>query len=378
MKEGYREIVVAMDSFKGSLTSQQASETLAEGIRAQYPDCRVVTIPLADGGEGSAEVLTEALGGSFVEVEVSAPRGGRLMTRYGLVEGVAIMDFASAAGLTLLTPEQRNPLLTTSHGVGEMMADALRRGCRKILLGLGGSATNDCATGALQALGVRFFDASGEEVGGCGGNLARIASIDTSYILPQLADVELVLLTDVTTPLCGTHGATRTFAPQKGATAEMVARLEEGVDSFARVMEEFAHRSVADLAGGGAAGGAAAAFVALAHAEIRHGADVVLEAVDFRHRVRGSELVITGEGRIDHQTLLGKLPSRVAAVARQEGVPTIGVGGSIELCPHLVQSDLFVALYASTPEDMPLAEALQPTVAQRNLQQLGKRLKIES
>lgn len=378
MKEGYREIVVAMDSFKGSLTSQQASEALTEGIRAQYPDCRVVTIPLADGGEGSAEVLTEALGGSFVEVEVSAPRGGRLMTRYGLVEGVAIMDFASAAGLTLLTPEQRNPLLTTSRGVGEMMADALRRGCRKILLGLGGSATNDCATGALQALGVRFLDASGEEVEGCGGNLSRIASIDTSYILPQLADVELVLLADVTTPLCGTHGATRTFAPQKGATAEMVARLEEGVDSFARVMEEFAHRSVATLAGGGAAGGAAAAFVALAHAEIRHGADVVLEAVDFRRRVRGSELVITGEGRIDHQTLLGKLPSRVATVAREEGVPTIGVGGSVELCPHLAQSDLFVALYASTPEDMPLAEALQPAVAQRNLRQLGKRLKIES
>ncbi len=366
--------LIATDSFKGSLSSSEAGEALAEGIRAIAPECEVEVIPIADGGEGSAEVLTRALGGSFVEVEVCDPLGRTITARYGVSQGVAFIDFASAAGLTLLSPEERNPLITTSRGVGEMVCDALMRGCRHIVLGLGGSATNDCATGLLQALGCRFLDSGGREVVGCGGNLSKIATIDHSQLDQRLANITLTLAVDVLSPLCGARGAAHTFAPQKGATPEQVTLLEEGVCHLSHLLtQEWGKDDVCSLAGAGAAGGAGAGLAVLAGARLRRGIEVVLEAVGFAQRVQGADLVVTGEGRIDHQTLLGKAPSGVLAMAKEAGVRVVAVGGRVEMCPELAESG-FAEILAATPEDVPLQEALQTAVAKAHLRHAGERI----
>ncbi|MBR5830805.1 MAG: glycerate kinase [Tidjanibacter sp.] len=366
-------ILIATDSFKGSLTSQQAGEALARGICGVVPECEVEVIPIADGGEGTAEVLTRALGGEIVECEVSDPLGRTITAQYGIAGDVALIDFASSAGLTLLQPEERNPLKTTSWGVGKMILDALHRGAHHIVLGLGGSATNECGVGMLQALGCRFLDSEGREVVGCGGNLHRIATIDHTNLDKQLEGVDITLVVDVLSPLCGEGGATHTFAPQKGATPEQVAMLEEGVYHFAHLLSEIWGGDITQLAGAGAAGGAGGGIVALAGARLRRGIDVVLEAVEFARRVQDADLVITGEGRVDAQTLLGKAPSGVLAVAKDAGVRVVAVGGSVAMTPELAESD-FAEILAATPEGMPLQEALKRDVAQDNLQRAGERI----
>lgn len=366
-------VLIATDSFKGSLTSQEAGKALARGVWGVVPECEVEIVPIADGGEGTAEVLTGALRGEFVKAEVSEPLGRAITAQYGMAGDVALIDFASAAGLTLLSPEERNPLKTTSRGVGEMIIDALNRGARHIVLGLGGSATNDCGVGMLQALGCRFLDSDGREVVGCGGNLHRIATIDHTALDEQLEGVDITLAVDVLSPLCGERGATRTFAPQKGATPEQVEVLEEGVCHFAHLLSEVWGEDITQLAGAGAAGGAGGGVVALAGARLRRGIDVVLEAVEFARRVQGADLVITGEGRIDAQTLLGKAPSGVLAVAKDAGVRVVAVGGSVAMTPELAESD-FAEILAATPEGMPLQEALKWEVAQGNLQRTGERI----
>ena len=366
-------ILIATDSFKGSLTSQQAGEALARGIRGVVPECEVEVIPIADGGEGTAEVLTRALGGEIVECEVSDPLGRTITAQYGIAGDVALIDFASSAGLTLLQPEERNPLKTTSQGVGKMILNALCRGVSHIVLGLGGSATNECGVGMLQALGCRFLDSDGREVVGCGGNLHRIATIDHTDLDKQLEGVDVTLVVDVLSPLCGEGGATHTFAPQKGATPEQVAMLEEGVCHFAHLLSEIWGGDITQLAGAGAAGGAGGGIVALAGARLRRGIDVVLEAVEFARRVQDADLVITGEGRVDAQTLLGKAPSGVLAVANDAGVRVVAVGGNVAMTSELAESD-FAEILAATPKDMPLQEALKRDVAQDNLQRAGERI----
>ena len=366
-------VLIATDSFKGSLTSQEAGKALARGVWGVVPECEVEIVPIADGGEGTAEVLTRALGGEIVECEVSDPLGRTITAQYGMAGEVALIDFASAAGLMLISPEERNPLKTTSQGVGEMIIDALSRGARHIFLGLGGSATNDCGVGMLQALGCRFLDSDGREVVGCGGNLHQIAAIDHTAIDEQLEGVDVTLVVDVLSPLCGERGATHTFAPQKGATPEQVEMLEEGVRHLAHLLSEMWGGNITQLAGAGAAGGAGGGVVALAGARLRRGIDVVLEAVEFARRVQGADLVITGEGRIDAQTLLGKAPSGVLAVAKDAGVRVVAVGGSVAMTSELAESD-FAEILAATPEDMPLQKALKREVAQDNLQRTGERI----
>ena len=366
-------VLIATDSFKGSLTSQEAGKALARGIWGVVPECEVDIVPIADGGEGTTEVLTRALRGEVVSVEVSNPLGRAITAQYGMAGDVALIDFASAAGLMLIGPEERNPLKTTSQGVGEIIVDALSRGARHIFLGLGGSATNDCGVGMLQALGCRFLDSDGREVVGCGGNLHQIAAIDHTAIDEQLEGVDVTLVVDVLSPLCGERGATHTFAPQKGATPEQVEVLEEGVGHLAHLLSEMWGGDITQLAGAGAAGGAGGGVVALAGARLRRGIDVVLEAVEFARRVQGADLVITGEGRVDAQTLLGKAPSGVLAVAKDAGVKVVAVGGSVAMTSELAESD-FAEILAATPEDMPLQEALKREAAQDNLSRMGERI----
>lgn len=368
-------VTIATDSFKGSLSAREASEVLAEGVRSAVGECRVEVVPVADGGEGTAELITVARGGGFVRVATHDALRRPLVARYGWCEGVAVMDVASAAGLTHLSPDERNPLRTTSLGVGEMMADAVRRGAHEILLGVGGSATNDCAMGLLEGLGCRFTDSSGEVLEGCGEMLERVASIDLSGVSEELRErkIKVTLVTDVTTPLLGPEGATRTFAPQKGASEIDVERLEKGVEHFAEVVREALGVDMRQTVGGGAAGGIAAALWALLGAEIRHGVDVVLEAVELERRAAGSALLITGEGRVDNQTLMGKVPMGVLAVGRGLGVPTVAVGGKVLRSDELDGAG-FALIVEATPEDMPLEEALRPEVARENLRAAGARV----
>lgn len=364
-------VVIGVDSFKGSLAAQEVAEALSEGIRSVSPLCEVVKLPLADGGEGSAEIITRARGGKWVAVRVSNPLGKPITAHYGLLgEDTAVVDVASAAGLTLLRAEERNPLLTSSRGVGEMIRDALDRGCRNIIIGVGGSATNDCATGMLAALGYRCMDDGGKEVEPCGGNLNRIATIDSSGADKRLSEVRFTLAVDVHSPFCGKQGAAHIFAPQKGATPAMVARLDEGMMSFAKVIERHCGVDITHTAGAGAAGGIGGVIHSLWGATLRSGAEVVMEYVGFDHNLSGCTLVITGEGRIDNQTLVGKLPATVLAHAHTRGIPVVAVGGGVDMSAELAESD-FAEILTSTPCNMPLNEAMKPEVAHQNLFRTG-------
>ena len=367
-------VVIAVDSFKGSLAAHEVAEALANGIRSVSPLCEVTEIPLADGGEGSAEIITRARGGEWRSVEVSDPLGRTITALYGLLDtNTAVLDVASAAGLTLLRSEERNPLATSSRGVGEMIRDALNKGCRSIIIGVGGSATNDCATGLLAALGYRFIDSNGEEVEPCGASLNCIATIDSSGADGRLSKTNITLAVDVQSPFCGTQGAAHIFAPQKGATPEMVAQLDEGMAHFAEVIEREFGVDITAMEGAGAAGGIGGSLHAILGASLRSGADMVMECVCFDDYLSGCDLVITGEGRIDHQTLTGKLPLRVLERAVEQGVPVVAVGGGVEMCAELTES-VFAEIVASTPHNMPLHAAIKPEVARANLILAGKKI----
>lgn len=369
-----KRVVIAPDSFKGSLSAVEVAEALGEGILSVLPDCRVEMVPIADGGEGSAEIITHSMGGEMASAEVCDPLGRTITAHYGILpNGVAVIDVASAAGLTLLQKGEKDPLCTSSRGVGELIADALSKGCKALILGLGGSATNDCGVGLLTALGYRFLDHHEEEVIPSGGNLHLIEKIDPSHALPQLLSTPLTLAVDVRVPFCGEGGAARLFAPQKGATPAMVERLDKGMAHFAGVVERHCEVDIRNLAGAGAAGGIGGTLLALLGATIRSGAEVVLESVGFDERIEGCDLVITGEGCIDSQTLLGKAPSEVLGRAVGRGVATLAVGGSVKMSPELEQSD-FAEIVIATPEDMPLEQAMRPEVAKSNLRTAGLKI----
>lgn len=363
-----RKVTIATDSFKGSLSAREATEALAEGVLSCAADCEVACIPLADGGEGTAEILTEALCGEWVDVTVSDPVGRPIIAHYGLCGEVAVMDMAAAAGYTLLS--KREPMRASTFGVGEMILDALARGARRIVVGAGGSATTDCGMGALGALGFLFRDAEGHELRGCGESLQRVARIDDGGASPLLKGATIVVVADVASPLYGPNGAAQVFSPQKGANPKQVALLDRGLRHFAEVVRAHNQWSMADISGAGAAGGFAGGLWALVNAEIRRGVDVILEAVEFDRRAEGSNLIITGEGRVDTQTLMGKVPSGVLERGVRMGVPVVAVGGSVEWSRELKESS-FSDIVAATPEGMPLEWALRSPVAKDNLRCVG-------
>jgi glycerate kinase len=326
-------------------------------------------VGIADGGEGTVEALVHTLRGEVVEVEVADPLMRRIVARYGVVDGgtTAVMEMAAASGLPLLSEEERNPLKTTTYGTGEMIADALGRGCRKILMGIGGSATNDAGVGMMQALGFRFFDAEGEELSGGGEILSRIATIDDSGVMPQLREAEITVACDVTNPLYGDEGAAYVYAPQKGADRAMVEQLDRGLRNFAEVVRRHNGEDIASLAGAGAAGGLGGGFKALIGAKLERGVDMVLRAIRFDDIVSGSDLVITGEGRIDRQTVMGKAPSGVLRVAQSHNIPVIAIGGAVEMCEELERS-AFVAILPVVAGPIALERAMHRDIAAANVE----------
>lgn len=359
-----RQITIAVDSFKGSLSSLEVASAAERGILNVLPHCKVRKISIADGGEGTAQALISTLQGEWREVSAHDPLMRPIMARYGVVDGgrTAIIEMASASGLTLLSAKERNPLLTTTYGTGEMIADALRHGARHLLIGIGGSATNDAGMGMLEALGYRFYDADGHVVAGCGARLERVAKIDASGAMPELKECLLEVACDVKNPLYGPTGAAHVYAPQKGASPQVVEQLDAGLRNFANVVNPAA----AHTEGAGAAGGLGYALQAVLGARLRAGIEMVLDAIHFDEIIAGSDLVITGEGRIDYQTVMGKAPSGVLRAAQAQGIPVVAIGGSVEECEALLKSG-FTAILPVVSGPMTLERAMQQDVAERGV-----------
>ena len=352
-------IVIAPDSFKESLGAAAVAAALADGLRQVLPEAEIVMVPMADGGEGTLAALCGAGGES---VDVHGPRGAMVAARFGvLADGsTAVIEVAQAIGLDKVPPAQRNPRLASSFGVGELITACLDRGLRHFVVGLGGSATVDGGVGMLQALGVRFLDGQGASLPAQlgGGRLADIAVVDFSSLDRRLADAHFDIACDVDNPLCGERGAAAVFGPQKGATADDVAALERGLRHVYALMETALGRLVAELPGAGAAGGLGAAILLCLDAALRPGVDVLIEATKLDSLLAGAGLVVTGEGRVDEQTLFGKAPAGVARLARARGVPVIAVGGSLDAVHALWRSGLFDAVEAAVCRPCTVADAL--------------------
>ena len=365
-------IILAFDKFKGSLTSEQVAEAFARGWRMVVPHADIAVVPIADGGDGMLHALSTTLGATSQSLVAHDPLGRAITTHYALSGDTAIIEMAQISGLALLNGEERNPMLTSSYGLGEVMRDALDRGVRSMILGIGGSATNDCGMGMLEALGYRFYDAQGKVLTSSGDAMCRVARIDAKHADAGLSKCDIVVASDVDNPLYGEHGAAWVYAPQKGATKAMVEVLDKGMRSFAEVVGGDYHT----MAGAGAAGGVGYALMALLGATLKPGIELVLDSVGFDALLDDAQLVITGEGRIDRQTLMGKGPSGVLRRAMMRGVPVIALGGRVEWCDEL-RSSGFERIYEATPEGMALDEAMQKTTAQQNICHAAMRIARE-
>jgi glycerate kinase len=353
-------VLVAPDSFKGSLTAVAVAEAIERGVRAVFPEAEVVKVPIADGGEGTVEALVVATGGRVVESEVHGPLGDPVRARWGVLGdgATAAIEMAAASGLPLVPAGRRDPRVTTTRGTGELLRAALDAGLRRVVVGIGGSATNDGGAGMARALGIRFLDDGGRELPEGGAALARLARVELAGVDPRLAGVDLVVACDVDNPLTGPRGASAVYGPQKGATPAMVQELDAALGRFADVARAATGRDVALLPGAGAAGGLGAGLLFFTPARLRPGVEIVLETTGFDARVRDADLVITGEGRTDFQTAMGKAPVGVAAAAKRHGVPVICLSGGLGEGADEVLALGIDALASTVPAPMALAEAL--------------------
>ena len=343
-------VIIAIDSFKGCLTSKEANEAAAEGIRMAYPDAEIVEVPVSDGGEGYMEAFHAAIGGRLEEVTARDPLMRPVMAKYLLHNEMAVIEIAQASGLTLLTKEERNPMVATSYGTGQLVADAIRKGARQIIVGLGGSATSDAGMGMLRALIDTFKKERWDDIENIKGITFTIAS-------------------DVKNPLCGEKGAAHVFAPQKGATPEMVLRLDERAREFAELSARHFGYDRSQMAGAGAAGGLGYAFLQYLNAKSMSGIQLLLDTIRFKEIVKDADLVITGEGSADRQTLMGKLPTGILEQAGS--VPVVLIAGKISDREELLNAG-FARVECINPPGISLEEAMRKDVAQHNIRQLFK------
>ena len=357
-------VAIAIDSFKGSIGSVDAGNAAADGVRRVFPSAECFVSPLADGGEGLVDALAPALGGDVRTVEVTGPTGERVPARYALVNGeTAIVEMSQAAGIVLVPKDSRNPFATTTFGVGELVVHAAKAGARKFLVGLGGSATNDAGAGMLQALGFRILDAEGREIGSGGKELLRAAKVECpEETRKMLSGLEFTVACDVTNPLCGPSGASAVFGPQKGATPEMVKTLDAALANFAAVSG-----GDREAPGAGAAGGMGYALKTFFGARLVPGVDLVLEATGFAERVKEADLVITGEGRLDFQTSMGKAPAGVAKLALRYGKKTIAICGAEGEGAKAVHDAGIIAYFPVLRKVTTLEEAMAPEAAAENI-----------
>lgn len=357
-------IVIAPDSFKGSATARDLCAAIARGIRSVIPKAELVELPMADGGEGIMDNLVYATGGSRKEVTVSDPLGRSITAHYGVLGdgSTAVIEMAQASGLPLLQPEERNPLLATTRGTGELIKHALDRGCRKFIVGLGGSATNDGGAGMLMALGLKLLDAAGQPLAEGGGALAQLARLDDSVLDARLAESQFTIACDVTNTLCGPAGASAVFGPQKGATPEMVAALDAGLHRFAEQIQALRGINVLGAPGSGAAGGMGAGLLGFMNASIRPGIDVVMEASGFAEAVKDADFIITGEGKLDEQTLSGKVAAGVCRAALPLDLPVIILCGTKSLPGEALRQLGKVSAFSIVPGPCSLEKAMTQTL----------------
>lgn len=362
-------VTIAIDSFKGSLSSLEAGRAVEAGIRGVFPDASVSVRPLADGGEGTVETLVNGMGGEPVSVTVTGPLGDPVSCRYGILPETktAILEMSGAAGITLVSPSMRNPLKTTTYGVGEVIRDAIRRGMRKFIVGIGGSATNDGGIGMLQALGFGILDSGGNQVPFGAAGLAHIASIDVSHVLPELSECTFRIACDVTNPLCGENGASAVYGPQKGASENMIKDMDQWLKSFAALSHRYFPDSDADFPGCGAAGGLGFAFRTFTNAVLESGIRIILEETRLRDYVKDADLIVTGEGRLDGQTVMGKAPIGVARIAKEFGKPVIAFSGSVTPDAIACNEAGIDAFFPILRTIVTLEEAMDRETARKNL-----------
>ncbi len=328
-------VVVAIDSFKGSLSSMEAGQAIAEGVKRVHQNAEVVVRPLADGGEGTVEALVEGMGGIFVTKEVTGPLGEKVEAVYGVIESkedsskTAIIEMSAAAGITLVSEESRNPMNTTTYGVGELILDAIERGCRRFIVGIGGSATNDGGVGMLQALGYDFLTREGKAISYGGDGLRELASIEDVNVHPKLKECTFKVACDVTNPLCGENGSSAIFGPQKGATPEMVQELDQLLLHYAELSKEINANADRFYPGTGAAGGMGFAFLTYTSATLESGIQIVLTETKLEKLLETADFVVTGEGRLDGQTALGKAPIGVASLAKKHQKKVLAFAGAV-------------------------------------------------
>jgi glycerate kinase len=353
-------VIVAPDKFKGSLSAPEAARAIARGVGHAAPGASVDLIPMADGGEGTVEALVEATGGSYLEVTASGPLGEPVVARYGqLGDGrTAVVAMASASGLVLIPTDRRDPMRASTRGTGELLMAAILEGATRLIVGIGGSATNDGGAGLAQALGYRLLDAEGHELPPGGGSLDRLDRIDPTGRDPRLAGVSVEVACDVANPLCGPQGASRIYGPQKGATPDQIGTLDRNLAHFARIVERDLGISVADLPGSGAAGGLGAGLMAFASGTLRPGISLVIDAVGLADRLRGADLCLTAEGAIDGSSAFGKTAVGVARLARTLGCPTLAIAGSIGPGAEDVILEGIDAYFSLCPGPITLDEAI--------------------
>ncbi len=380
-KRGTLRIAIAPDSLKGSLTALEAATCIEEGFKSVLKNISVRKIPMADGGEGTVRAIAESTGGKILTRTVTGPRGGKVRAHFS-VSGdgkIAVIEMAAASGLALLKPNERDPMVTTTRGTGELIKHALKLGVRKVLVGIGGSATNDGGTGMARALGVRFLDAEGRALPEGGGALRSLDRIDMRRLDPRMKGVKVEVACDVDNPLTGPHGAAHVYAPQKGATPAMVKKLDAGLKQLAAVIERDIGVDILDAPGSGAAGGLGGGLMAFLGGQLRPGVDIVIDSVKLKRHLKGCHLVITGEGRMDHQTAFGKTPSGVARVAKELGLPVIAICGSLGKDPEAVHSigiDAFFSALETPVDELDLPE-LGPGMLKRASAQIARLLALQ-
>jgi glycerate kinase len=366
-----KKIVVAVDSFKGCLSSGAIGKAVESGIKTVVSSCDVVQVPIADGGEGVLDILMPVANGRTVTVCAHGPLMEPVNARYGISgDGkTGLIEMATVSGLPLVPVAQRNPMETTSVGTGELIKDALEKGCRDFIIGIGGSATNDAGLGMLQALGFRFLDNTGAELGVGGKIMQEVAGIDTGHAHPALKDSRFTIACDVRNPFCGEQGAAYVFARQKGAGDEMIRTLDEGMRSLAKVILKTTGKDIVNVPGAGAAGGIGGGFIAFLNATLKPGIQLLLDYQDFDRKIEGADLIITGEGRIDRQSVMGKTPWGVLQAAKKQQVPVIVIAGGIEDVTEINQAG-FQGVFSIAPGPVSLEKAMEPKFAEENIKRL--------
>ena len=369
-------IVIAIDSFKGSLSTFEAGNAAAEGIRAVYPEADIVVSPLADGGEGTVDAVISATNGMKKEILVTGPLGVPVTATYGIIKETktAVMEMAAASGITLIEEKDRNPLFTTTYGVGEMIADAIREGCRDFLIGIGGSATNDGGVGMLEALGVKFSSKNGNPIAKGAIGLRELAQIDIKGLLPALSECRFRIACDVKNPLCGENGCSAIYGPQKGAAVETIPMMDAWLSHYAELTRKVNEKADATYPGCGAAGGLGFAFLSYLPAELCSGIALVMDATDLEAHLQNADFVITGEGRLDGQSCMGKAPTGVSSLAKKYGKPVIALSGCVTDDAHRTHEYGIDAFFPILKAPCTLSEAMDQKRAYQNLKNTAEEI----